>query len=340
MVTENPDEKGLTLGQAALTLDRLVAHEFRSERFRLNHAPNPYMQLMVEPIVSVDNPDIQLKKQIQKEYKDTAITPDGQKIRIIPIVGNGGWKTSKYEVLTRLKWLDRLCSRGKYQEIYSGKEYFFDIAVIKELCRTISENQSSLNNKKYSINLDGQTISNMYLPSDLKTIFTYYNIDPGIMTFEITETGFPDLLVPLAYQNIKWILDKKNGLGASGVYLDDFGEGSNNMDRLKELPFTGIKYSQKLPDNNFYYDLPSSPLSLAGDPSEKKSVDKKPKNSNYQHPLDIVFEQINDADDLQKAYVEGRIMKPNMWCKGFVIKNIYYQGHYFQKAFPIDKLFK
>jgi EAL domain-containing protein (putative c-di-GMP-specific phosphodiesterase class I)/ActR/RegA family two-component response regulator len=100
-----------------------------------------------------------------------------------------------------------------------------NLAALGETARTLG----------LALNISAPTLADPALPDRLQEIVGAYGIDPGRVTFEITESAV--LQDPLA------LLEGTARLRLHGFRLaiDDFGTGWSSLDLLRTLPFTELK---------------------------------------------------------------------------------------------------
>ncbi|SDK18055.1 diguanylate cyclase (GGDEF) domain-containing protein [Methylophilus rhizosphaerae] len=103
-----------------------------------------------------------------------------------------------------------------------------------------------------SINLSGMSLGDASLLPYIKNCFTTYQIPPGHVCFEVTETS--------AIINIDNTIKLINELKQMGVrfMLDDFGSGMSSFSYLKHLPVDFLKM-----DGAYVRDITSSKVDLA-----------------------------------------------------------------------------
>ncbi|SJL83038.1 putative bifunctional diguanylate cyclase/phosphodiesterase [Vibrio palustris] len=109
-----------------------------------------------------------------------------------------------------------------------------------------------VDNMNISINLSGQSLSDMTLATFIMELADRYRVNPGNITFEITETAAIENIekTQLFIQTLK-----KDGYKFS---LDDFGTGLSSYQYLKSLPFDYIKI-----DGMFVKDIANDDFSHA-----------------------------------------------------------------------------
>jgi EAL domain-containing protein (putative c-di-GMP-specific phosphodiesterase class I) len=94
------------------------------------------------------------------------------------------------------------------------------------------------------VNLSTEFLSDLEFPDRLLTLIRENNLDPSMITLELTETAALhdpavtlDILARLRVKNIN-------------LCLDDFGTGASSLTHLYRMPFTEVKL-----DNQFMHDM-------------------------------------------------------------------------------------
>lgn len=94
------------------------------------------------------------------------------------------------------------------------------------------------------INLSAQFLSDLRFPDRLLALVREYNLDPSMLTLELTETAAMqdpavalDILARLRVKNVN-------------ICLDDFGTGASSLTHLYRMPFSEVKL-----DNQFTNDM-------------------------------------------------------------------------------------
>lgn len=127
--------------------------------------------------------------------------------------------------------------------------------VLDEVCKFISENDlKSLGIEQVQINLSASQCVELDLPDKVFSVLNKYKIDPGIISFEISEST-ADIDQGMVDSNI-------NKLYEMGINfaLDDYGTGYSNVKRLTSLPISLIKLGRK-----FVNDLEDSNMKIIVD---------------------------------------------------------------------------
>ncbi|WDE11453.1 bifunctional diguanylate cyclase/phosphodiesterase [Thalassomonas haliotis] len=174
--------------------------------------------------------------RIQQALAEDRFTLYAQKI--VPLAD---MKQSKhFEVLVRMLDADaKLIPPG---EFIPAAERFglmpkIDQWVICHVFKLIASERARLNGQGYhfAINLSGCTLSDEQCLAFIKEQLAYFNIPPGMISFEITETA--------AISNLSSVNHFIRNLQQSGcrLSLDDFGSGLSSFAYLKNLPVDFLK---------------------------------------------------------------------------------------------------
>lgn len=92
-----------------------------------------------------------------------------------------------------------------------------------------------------SVNISSKQFSQSELIPDILNIVKSYNIPPGSIVLEITESSF----IGLTFQQTKTIMEKLISNGIS-FHADDFGTGYSNIAYIVNLPFQSVKIDKSL----------------------------------------------------------------------------------------------
>jgi diguanylate cyclase (GGDEF)-like protein/PAS domain S-box-containing protein len=138
----------------------------------------------------------------------------------------------------------------------------------------------------YAVNLSGASINDKSFPDFLRNLLTRYQLPPGLLCFEITETTAISNLNKAAE-----LMHEMKGLGCR-LSLDDFGTGMSSFAYLKYLPVDYLKIA-----GMFVTDM-------ATDPMDHAIVDSINRIS---HILGMrtVAESVEDAATLEKITALG-----------------------------------
>ena len=99
-----------------------------------------------------------------------------------------------------------------------------------------------------AVNLSAQFLTDLEFPDRLLTLIKENNLDPAMLTLELTETAAMkdpevtmDILARLRVKNIR-------------LCIDDFGTGFSSLTHLYRMPFSELKI-----DNSFIHDMQTNP---------------------------------------------------------------------------------
>jgi len=119
--------------------------------------------------------------------------------------------------------------------------------VVRQAIRLITHQRTLGNYVRLSVNLSGKSVGDLELTTLIEKEIAEGGVEPGQLTFEITETT---AITDTERSKIFAIALKQIGCRLA---LDDFGVGSNSMNQLKHLPVDYLKI-----DGSFIRDLPSN----------------------------------------------------------------------------------
>jgi diguanylate cyclase (GGDEF)-like protein/PAS domain S-box-containing protein len=104
----------------------------------------------------------------------------------------------------------------------------------------------------YAVNLSGASINDKSFPDFLRNLLTRYQLPPGLLCFEITETTAISNLSKAAE-----LMHEMKGMGCR-LSLDDFGTGMSSFAYLKYLPVDYLKIA-----GMFVQDMADDPMDYA-----------------------------------------------------------------------------
>jgi diguanylate cyclase (GGDEF)-like protein len=87
----------------------------------------------------------------------------------------------------------------------------------------------------FAINISGQSLGDEHFPAYLEHKLREYDLPPGMLSFEITETAAVANIV-----RAETLIRRLEGLGHA-IALDDFGRGLSSLTYLKSLPVSHLK---------------------------------------------------------------------------------------------------
>jgi diguanylate cyclase (GGDEF)-like protein len=125
--------------------------------------------------------------------------------------------------------------------------------VIRQVCQLLKEwEMSGLGNMAIAINLSSLQINQPSFISMISDIISDYEINPNLLSFEITES-----MLMMDTDNMLGKLKKLKNLGIT-LAIDDFGTGYSSLSYLNRFPLDALKI-----DRSFIKDLPESQDSAA-----------------------------------------------------------------------------
>ncbi|MEZ9823204.1 EAL domain-containing protein [Shewanella sp. 10N.286.45.A1] len=172
--------------------------------------------------------------------------------------------------------------------------------VIEESCRTIKKWQNDFNlSLPIAVNVASQQFEHSSLVPDIKKAALRYQIAPGLLEIEITETSLMDD-VQLAIKKLEELRS-----AGFGIAVDDFGTGYSSLSYLRHLPITTMKI-----DRCFVSDLP-----------KESAIASTILMLGKQLELKVVAEGIENEDQLKWLQERDCVIG---------------QGYYFSKPLPRD----
>lgn len=126
----------------------------------------------------------------------------------------------------------------------SGKITAVTLWVLEQMCKDLPE----LNNKcsqdvVISVNLSALDIKSKTLIGEIRELFERYQVDPGQIEFEVTESAYLENL-----QTANEFFNKISELGSS-IALDDFGTGYSSLGYLTQIHINTLKIDKQFVDN-------------------------------------------------------------------------------------------
>ena len=205
--------------------------------------------------------DSELIRRQEETYWATRITEalDNNRIKIFgqPIVPLNRRlpQTRHFEILVRLIDADnQLIQPGAF--IPAAERYNLmsniDKRIIEDTFKFIHSMQHVDNNVHYSINLSGNSLNEGDISNYIETLIEDYEITPGNICFEITETAAIKNL-----HNTRQFIKQLKQIGCQFA-LDDFGSGLSSFQYLKNLPVDYLKI-----DGSFVRDMVNNTIDHA-----------------------------------------------------------------------------
>jgi len=155
-----------------------------------------------------------------------------------------------------------------------------------------------------SINISADNVTSLVLPEQLARLLEYHQIDPNLLTLEVTESA---LMEELATS-----LDILTRLRMKGIQLsiDDFGTGHSSLKQLYRVPFTELKI-----DRSFVMKMVQD--------DDARGIVKMCILLAHELNMQVLAEGVEDTETLKWLQTLG--------CD-------WVQGYYFAKPMPADKI--
>lgn len=204
-------------------------------------------------------------RSIVQRYEDVAligtirdaIANDSFRLEAQPIVPLGPTGGRRYELLLRM--IDENGDSVAPDKFLSAAERYqlatsIDRWVVQFALEVISSAAPMLKAMgiKFAINLSGQSLGDEEFPIFLEQRLAEYELPPGLLSFEITETAAVANIV-----RAEMLIRRLQDLGHD-IALDDFGRGLSSLTYLKSLPVSELKI-----DGGLVRDVVGNPRSQA-----------------------------------------------------------------------------
>lgn len=236
-----------------------------------------------------------------KNYKDPRIICYAQ-----PILDVNSNKYKTAEALIRLKINGVNVPPSKFIPIAETRGYVHSLSLtmIHKVAEAINKELKDYNFDAITINISARELSDKHFAREVLTILDSYDIPYNKIRLEITESAmYEDQDV--IYYNIRSLKD----VGIR-FYLDDYGTGYSNLDRMTDNEFSTIKF-----DKSIFY----------------KAID----NKDTEEMLDAVIGLVKKRGIVTLVEgVETMSQAEFAMDKGFE----HIQGYYYSRPVPIEKL--
>ncbi len=208
----------------------------------------------------------------------------------------------QYEILLRLPFRQALLSPGSFLPVADRLDMMtgIDRWIIRKSLEMLAECRCTQESGEYidtrlMINLSAQSVQDPELFQYVDSQIKRYNIEPGTICFEISES-----VAISNFVHTKRVMNALHGLGCHLV-LDDFGSGFSSLSYLRELPLSYLKI-----DGNFVHNLVSNPV----DAAMVKAVHDVGQVMN----LLTIAELVEDAETLQQLRQIGVDFAQGYYC--------------------------
>jgi diguanylate cyclase (GGDEF)-like protein len=153
--------------------------------------------------------------------------------------------------------------------------------VLREAVRQCREWLTSGLTMQVSVNISARDLMNRELPEHVARLLADYDLTPGLLCLEITESGFME--DPAHAQKV---LDRLSELGVK-LSIDDFGTGYSSLSYLMKLPVQELKI-----DRSF--------ISLIASDAEISTIVRSTIELGHNLGLSVVAEGVEDAASWEK----------------------------------------
>ncbi len=196
--------------------------------------------------ITVDKKLIEQHKEIVnvKKRLQWALENDGFDVYYQPIYSFEKDKIVSAEALTRLKdEVGNFINPETFIRIAEENGLILEIGmkVFEKVCKFIKDfHPEDLGIEFIEVNLSVVQCMQESLAGDLMAIMDKYEIDPGFINFEITETTMLNSKEVLL-ENMSQLIEK-----SSNFYLDDYGSGYSNLSYIIGLPLHAVKLDKSI----------------------------------------------------------------------------------------------
>lgn len=179
--------------------------------------------------------------------------------------------------------------------------------VITTTFKNISHERCSDTSRIYNINLSGQSLRDNSIVKFIRNQFSFFNIPPNIICFEITETA--------VISNLGVAIELINKIKAMGCMfaLDDFGSGLSSFSYLKNIPVDYLKI-----DGEFIRNIVTN--------SMDRAIVSAINSIGHEMGLKTVAEYVESKeilallDKINIDYAQGHVIeKPKLWLANNVV---------------------
>lgn len=257
--------------------------------------------------------DKRIKDKMRMEQKlRNALDHNLLQVYIQPIYDAQTRKIYKGEALVR--WIDK-------EDGFINPEYFVNIAeesgliyklgdqVLEKVCAFINTNEQKLQQlgmNSIAVNLSARQFFSSRLVATVRMLFKQYNIKPGQIEFELTESMVMDDV-----DQAIGIMRTIRRLG-SALSIDDFGTGYSSLSYLKQFPINTLKI-----DRSFIKDIPED-----------------------KNDIEIAYTIIAMAHNMGLTVVAEGVETREQWQLLKAQHCDHLQGYYFAKPMPMDDILK
>lgn len=255
--------------------------------------------------------DKRIKDKMRMEQKlRYAIDNNLLEVYIQPIYDSQTREICKGEALVR--WIDP-------EDGFINPEFFVGLAeetgliydlghiVLEKVCQFISSHQEKLNAlgmRSIAVNLSARQFFATQLVASFRSLFSKYNVTPGSVDFELTESMVMDDV-----DQAIGIMRAIKRLGCQ-LSIDDFGTGYSSLAYLKQFPINTLKI-----DRSFIKDIPDD-----------------------KNDVEIAYTIIAMAHNMGLTVVAEGVETREQWQLLKGQKCDFLQGYYFARPMPMQDI--
>lgn len=180
----------------------------------------------------------------------SALANDRVEVWFQPIFSTEEHRFTSAEALVRIRDEDgKLIPPGAFIDIAERNGMILQLGelVFRKVCRFLSETDIIDHGINYiEVNLSVVQCAHKHLADEYMTIMKEYNVSPGYINLEITESA--------SMSAKKTLLKNMTTLIEYGVSfsLDDFGTGQSNLDYILDMPVNIVKFDKNM--TNAYFE--------------------------------------------------------------------------------------
>ncbi len=220
--------------------DPVISRSAMAMNVAKNVLKKPYLYYTQELNERVD-----MEKKILADFRQALKNQEFQ-VYYQPKVETDGYEIVGAEALVRWFKNDELVLPGVFIPTIErdGSICDLDFYVLEQVCSDIKAwKDKQLQTTRVSVNFSRKHLANRHLADNIMDVLRRYNIDPGYIEIEVTET------VDEEEQGLLSKFMKKMKDNQISVAIDDFGTGYSSLNILRTFPVDVLKIDKSFIDN-------------------------------------------------------------------------------------------